>query len=133
MTNAPRIYVTDQDFERLERLVGFSRHSDNLAALEEELERAIKVPSREIPPDVVTMDSTVHFRDESTGEEPEIVLVYPPDGDAEHGKISILAPVGSALLGLTVGQSIEWPMPDRSTRRLKVVAVVRQREASGQY
>src|SRR3546814_8305637 len=63
-----------------------------------------------MPGDVISMNSTARFLDENSGEERELTLVYPRDATGEPGRVSILAPVGSALLGLRVGQSIDWPM-----------------------
>ena len=129
MNSARDIYVTRQDFDRLSRLLEIHGH-ERYGALEEELGRARIVDSAAIPADVVTMNSRVRFQDES-GEELEITLVYPQDADVDQGMVSVLAPVGSALLGLSVGQSIEWPMPKNERRRLRVAAVTYQPEASG--
>jgi regulator of nucleoside diphosphate kinase len=100
-------------------------------ALEEELGHAVVVDSTTVPSDVVTMNSRVWFEDLDTGEQLEITLVYPSDADVDQGKVSVLAPVGSALLGLSVGQSIEWPLPGGKSRQLRVVSVNYQPEAAG--
>jgi regulator of nucleoside diphosphate kinase len=128
-----RIVVTDVDLERLERLTALLRRRDGsaCAALEEELSRADVVEPRDVSPDVVTMNSRARFVDADLGEEVEITLVYPHDADAAQGRVSVLAPVGAALLGLAVGQSIEWPLPLGGTRRMRVSAVVYQPEAAG--
>src|SRR5690606_17221906 len=99
--------------------------------LEQELARAEVVPSEEISPDIVTMNSRARFVDEDEREELEMTLVYPRDADIEQGRISVLAPVGAALLGLSVGQEIEWPLPRGGTKRLRVSAIVYQPEAAG--
>jgi regulator of nucleoside diphosphate kinase len=107
-----QILITTQDFECLERLIATyaaQRDRDALPALEEELGRAEVVNSTCIPPDVVTMNSRVRFMDEQTGEEQEVTLVYPAEADFAHHRVSILAPLGSALLGLGMGQTIDWP------------------------
>jgi regulator of nucleoside diphosphate kinase len=127
------IYVTESDLRRLERLLEVSTRTANVDALADELSRAITVSPQEVRRDVVTMNSTVRFRDEATGEESAIALVYPQDADIDDGKVSVLAPVGSALLGLSVGQVIEWPMPTRQTRQLRLVSVLYQPEAAGRY
>jgi regulator of nucleoside diphosphate kinase len=124
------IYVTESDLQRLERLLEISKRTANVEALSDELGRAIIVEAHVVPPDLVTMNSTVRFRDDATGEETELSLVYPQDADIGAGKVSVLAPVGSALLGLSVGQSIEWPMPTGQTRRLRLEAVLYQPEAT---
>lgn len=132
MTTENRIFITDQDYHRLMTLVS---HAEGpwAEALEEELGRANVISQKEIPNTIVTMNSTVKFMDESTGSESEVTLVYPRDAKLEEGRISILAPVGIALLGLSVGQSIDWKMPNGATKKLKVQAVVYQPEAAGQY
>jgi regulator of nucleoside diphosphate kinase len=113
MASNRTVFVTRQDFERLTQLLETHlsrRDKPALTALEEELGRAVVVESSKIPPDVVTMNSRVQFEDLDTGERTEVTLVYPQDGNVEQSKISVLAPVGSALLGLSVGQSIGWPL-----------------------
>ena len=134
MSSERKIFVTRQDFDRLTRLLeiyGSGREADAYAVLEEELGRAQVVEAAEIPPDVVTMNSRVRFQDTDTREELEVTLVYPKRADVEKGRISVLAPVGSALLGLSVGQAIEWPVPAGKLRHLRVVAVTYQPETAG--
>ncbi len=118
---------------RLERLLTVTHKTKNVIALEEELGRAVTVPSDQIPANVVTMNSKVRFRDEVSGEESEVTLVYPQDANADEGKVSVLAPVGSALLGLSAGQTIEWEMPTGKTRKFKIVSVLYQPDAAGEY
>jgi regulator of nucleoside diphosphate kinase len=132
MNTQPRIFVTDQDYHRLSALV--SQH-DSAAALqlEEELGRANIVPQKEIPASVVTMNSRLRYRDDVTGTEHEAALVYPQDANLDKGAISVLAPVGAALLGLSVGSSIDWKMPNGVTKKITVTAVVFQPEAEGQF
>jgi len=128
------IVVTEPDLLRLSRLLvsqATGRNGRECDELEAELGRADVVPSREIPANVVTMNSRARFVDQDTGEELELTLVYPRDADLARGRISVLAPVGAALLGLSVGQSIEWPLPRGGARRLKVSAIVYQPEAAG--
>ena len=131
MTPNSKLYLTSQDLDRLERLVQISTKTPNVVALEEEIEAAEVVERSEIPADVVTMNSRIRFVDEESGDETEVTLVYPSEADASAGRVSVLAPVGTALLGLSVGQSIEWPMPTGQSRRLRVVAVPYQPEAAG--
>ena len=131
------IYLTQQDLERLTRLVD-AHSSDakadhaNLARLEAELERAEIVAPEEIPADVVTMNSRVRTRDLDTGQEMVFSLVYPRDADIKSQKISILAPIGTGVLGYRVGDTIEWPVPS-GTRRLIVEEVLYQPEAAGDF
>lgn len=127
------ITLTREDFERLGELVrgpqsGAYQHVAE--QLQTELERARLVPADEIPPDVVTMNSTVAFEDQD-GTRREVDLVYPED--ATTGRVSVLSPLGAALLGLAVGDTIEWPMPDGATATLKVIGVGYQPEDAGDF
>ena len=79
------------------------------------------------------MNSRVVFVDEATGKQREITLVYPNDADATNSRISILAPIGSALLGLSIGQSINWTMPNGNAKRFRIVKVLYQPEAAGDF
>lgn len=99
------------------------------AALQRELERATVVSSEALPPDVVTMNSKVVYSDETAGVQRLVSIVYPRDAKASDGKVSVLAPIGTALLGLSVGQAIAWDFPDGFRRRLRVNALVHQPEA----
>jgi regulator of nucleoside diphosphate kinase len=131
--NAP-ILITRGDQARLRALV--DRHLDGPEAaaaeqLEGELERATVLNRYMIPDDVVTMRSVVTFEDVATGEQLQATLVYPSEADVAQGKISVLAPVGMALLGLKVGQQISWPIPGGRARTLRVLAVPYQPEAAG--
>ena len=131
VSSAPEIIVTTQDFERLQRLVACTE-STAAERLDAELARAQLVAPTEIPADVVTMNSNVVYEDQGSGEQRAVRLVYPNDAEAERGWVSVLAPVGSALLGLRQGQEIDWPTP-RGTRRLRVVAVPYQPESHGHF
>lgn len=115
------LFVSLNDFARLRKLVGDHPLAD-------ELERAIVVPSDRIQKDIVTMHSRVIYLDESTGATREVELVYPDEADPMAGKVSVLAPVGSALLGLSVGQSIDWEFPTGEAHRLRVERVLFQPE-----
>ncbi|MGV8836859.1 nucleoside diphosphate kinase regulator, partial [Cellvibrio sp.] len=92
-------------------------------ALNIQLNHADIVPDRDIPDDAVTMGSQVTFVDLDSNEEQTISLVYPNEADVTQMKISILSPVGSALIGLRIGGNIDWPVPQGKVRRLKVIAV----------
>lgn len=131
MSNLPRIVLSRFDQERLERLLDRVGSRPDLDALREEIERAEIVEPEAVPRDVVTMNSVVRFVDEDSGKESEVTLVFPGHADLESNRISVLAPVGSALLGLSVGDSIDWPVPNARSRRLRVVAVTYQPEAAG--
>jgi regulator of nucleoside diphosphate kinase len=98
------------------------------AELQSELERAIVVSSEAVPPDVVTMNSRVVYSDETSGVQRVVTIVFPGDADAADGKVSVFSPIGTALLGLSVGQAIDWDFPDGSRRRLRVDELVHQPE-----
>ncbi|PTN33202.1 nucleoside diphosphate kinase regulator [Desulfonatronum sp. SC1] len=135
MRNKPNIIVTSVDAKRLETLLdSLSPNSfPGMSELEAELERAKVVAPEELPGTVVTMNSTVKFRVEPSGEEFVMTLVYPGSEDSQGQKISILAPVGSALLGLTQGDEIEWPRPGGGTMRVAIMDVIYQPERSGDF
>lgn len=131
MTSLPRIVLSRVDRERLELLLRKVGPRPDLDALREEIERAEIVEPDAVPRDVVTMNSVVRFVDEESRRESEVTLVFPGHADAASHRVSVLAPVGSALLGLSVGDTIHWPLPNDRTRRLRVVAVTYQPEAAG--
>ncbi|WP_434513729.1 nucleoside diphosphate kinase regulator [Dechloromonas sp. ARDL1] len=91
--------------------------------LSDELDRAIVVKKEQVPEDVVTMNTRCVYLDERLGTQREIELVFPEEADLAAGRVSVLTPVGSALIGLRVGQEIAWDFPDGSIRRLKVTGV----------
>ncbi len=131
----PHIVISSRDAERLEALLDSLPKGSfpGKEELESELQRAEIVEPNEIPPTVITMNSTVKFRVESSAQQFTLTLVYPKDMDSSSEKISILAPVGSALIGLAVGDSIEWPKPGGGMLRVCVEDVIYQPERSGEY
>ena len=131
MSHPPRIMLSRFDQERLEKLLAKVGARPDLDALRAEIDRAEVVEPEQIPPNRVTMNSRVRFVDEESKDEHEITLVFPGHASVEENRISVLAPVGSALLGLSVGDAIEWPLPNARSRRLRVVAVTYQPEAAG--
>jgi regulator of nucleoside diphosphate kinase len=136
MSQERPLLVTETDLERIQRLIELhsgGRNAALLEMLEQELARAQVTSAQEVPADVVTMNSTVIYEDKETGARREVTLCYPPDARSDEGRISVIAPIGSALLGLSVGQSIEWPVPGGRTRRLRIIAVPYQPEASGHF
>lgn len=130
----PPIIVSSLDLERIEELLESPQYRNlpGIDALKNELDRANIVAPNEIPPGVVTMNSQVFFVEEGSNAEYGLTLVY-PGPDNPPGAVSIFAPVGSALLGLSVGQSIAWQVPGGRELRLRVLKVVYQPEASGEY
>jgi regulator of nucleoside diphosphate kinase len=131
------IYVTQPDYQRLNGLIEITRERNGvdreyLDKLEAELDRAEIVDPRHIPADVITMRSKVRLKDLVSGEANTYSLVFPTEADFNKGKISILAPIGTAILGYKLGDTIEWPVPS-GLRRLKVDEILYQPEAAGDY
>ncbi len=137
-TKETTIYITEVDLDRLTKLIdrnGNSRRNWNqpyLTRLEGELERAEVVAPQDIPRDAITMHSTVRLRDLSSGKEMTYSLVFPNEADVDQGRISVLAPVGTAMIGYRVGDVIEWEVPS-GMRKLRVEEVLYQPEAAGDY
>jgi regulator of nucleoside diphosphate kinase len=131
----PKIVISSLDAERLEALLeSLPKHAfPGRKELEGELDRAQIVEPTKVPPNVVTMNSTVRFRTEDSAEEFHLTLVYPADVDASGSTISILAPVGSALLGLSQGDEIEWPRPGGGLTRVRIEEVTYQPERAGVF
>lgn len=118
------IHIATSELSRLRDLV--DQHVDGRDAvsaerLGAELDRAIVVDR--LPPEVVAIGSRVRFENAVSGTVREIVLVYPSAADASAGRVSVLAPIGAALLGLSVGDSIDWPLPEGRSARLRILAV----------
>ena len=129
-----RIFITETDFQRLRRLVDGRRGSnlsdfEYLNTLEQELDRAEIVERDAIPHDVVTMNSEVRLKDLDSGDEKVYRLVFPGPFRGDNS-VSILAPIGTAMLGYRVGDVVEWKVP-RGVRRLKIAEVIYQPEAAG--
>lgn len=127
----PDIVVTSKDLQRLQALIT-SQPDEMVERLDEELARAKIVAPREIPGDVVTMNSEVVFEDTVSGARRNVRLVYPEAADAKRGWVSVLSPLGSALLGLRVQQEFDWVLP-HGKRRVRVVSVPYQPEANGDF
>jgi len=135
VTRKPEVLISALDAQRLEKLLeGLPKDAfPGRVDLEKELERASLVDPKDMPPTVVTMNSTVRFKVESSEDEFCLTLVYPQGMDATGGTISILAPVGSALLGLSEGDEIEWPAPGGRVLRVRIEEVTYQPERAGAY
>jgi regulator of nucleoside diphosphate kinase len=135
MMNARKIYITGYDRERLERLLKQPPDEElagYLKDLRSELDRAVVIEPVEIPPDVITMNSTVSLIDVDSSEEEEFTLVFPKDADADSGRISVMAPLGTAMLGYRVGDVFEWDVP-MGRKHWRVAKVIYQPEAAGDY
>lgn len=126
------IVISAADRERLLRLIDSARldmriSSASIAALEGELARACIVEPDELPGDVVTMGSTIWFRDPESDEVEQYTLVLPSEADVVRDRISILAPIGTALLGYRLGDTVEWRVP-AGKRRMEIVKVHQRRQ-----
>ena len=108
------------------------RSRDDLHALETELEQASVVPPTDVPRDVITMNSKARLRDLETGEEMIYTLVFPDNASIDQGKISVVAPIGTAMLGQRAGDEFEWQVPAGPVR-LRVEEVLYQPEAAGHF
>jgi regulator of nucleoside diphosphate kinase len=118
----PPIAITRGDSEKLARLTNAGGQFQPAAEiLAREIDRAQLIDDVEIRPGLVTMGSRVTFRDDISGQERTVTLVYPEDADVSAGKISVLTPVGAALIGLSVSQSISWETPNGGLRSLTVM------------
>jgi len=131
------IHITKSDYERLSALIEKTREGnrmdrENLKKLEAELDRAEIVDAKEISKKVITMRSTVRLKDLVSGEANTYSLVFPSEADFSQGKISVLAPIGTAILGYKSGDTIEWPVPS-GIRKLKIDKILYQPEAAGNY
>ena len=132
---AANIYITELDYDRLSGLIDRTRERtatdrEYLNKLEAELERAEIVQPEAIPGDVITMRSKVRLKDLVSGETATYSLVFPIEANFADGKISVLAPIGTAILGYRQGDIIEWPVPS-GLRKLKVEEILYQPEAAG--
>lgn len=126
MPRPAAIYLRASDLRALEGLVeraGEGRDAVSAQRLEDELARATVVPDDALPPDRVALDSRVRFRDEATGRVRDVTLVMPSRATVSEGRISVLSPVGSALIGLAVQDQIEWPLPGGKVGKLRVLHV----------
>jgi regulator of nucleoside diphosphate kinase len=132
------IWLTAQDYNRLRHLLGeLTRQSRGMQAgvdtLEDILDLARVVHPEKVPGNVVTMNSRVLYEDVSTQEKGTVTIVYPADADPSSGKISVLSPVGAALLGESEGAEVELPLPHRQSRRIRIGSVLYQPEAQGDF
>ncbi|WFB35463.1 nucleoside diphosphate kinase regulator [Kiritimatiellota bacterium B12222] len=130
-----KIYITAFDKKRLTELMDVAQEfnfqdRNDLKTIQEELERAKVVDSTKIPENVVTMNSRLRFVDLEDGEKSEVTLVFPANANIESGNLSILSPIGTALLGYAQGDEIEWDVPG-GKRRLLIEEILYQPEAAG--
>lgn len=131
----PSLIISSLDAERLEQLLAAPLPGGTAAyrPLLDELTRADIVEPQDMPPGVVTMNSTVRF-DLGAGEEQLcLTLAYPKDMKTVRNGISVLTPIGTALLGLSVGDKIDWPRPDGQLMEVSILDVLYQPERAGEY
>ncbi|KAA1195613.1 nucleoside diphosphate kinase regulator [Photorhabdus heterorhabditis] len=130
----PAIIINELDAERLDSLLEQPAFADTSIAdaLNEELDRAEIVPPAEIPSDVVTMNSRIRFLDLTSSEERVRTLVYPASLQDSSDQLSVMAPLGAALLGLRIGDEISWKLPNGEETRVKVLELLYQPEAAGE-
>jgi len=135
--NQRNLYITQHDFKRLQELLEgggavHDRDRKDLTALTEELKRATIVAADQIPDKVVTMNTRLRLLDLDTQKPFEMTVVFPQDAHVDSGKVSVISPVGTAVLGYAEGDTIEWTVP-AGTRRLLIEKILYQPEASGNY
>ncbi|MES2466885.1 MAG: nucleoside diphosphate kinase regulator [Verrucomicrobiota bacterium] len=131
------IQITDSDVQRLRRMLEQALQEGDVTSAEAtklrtELDRAKIVDPHLIPAAVVTMNSTIDLLDLETGEEETYTLVFPEDADPAEGKVSVLAPIGTAVLGYRVGDVFKWEVPS-GTRQLEIKSIIYQPQASGDF
>jgi regulator of nucleoside diphosphate kinase len=130
--NEDVLLITEKDLLRIKNILEY-QSSEDFENLELELDRAKIISDAQVPPDLVTMNSKIRFLNTQDDKEMIISIVYPQDANFAEGKISVLASLGSALIGLRVGQSINWMFPDGKTKTLKILEVLYQPEANGHW
>ena len=128
-----KIYMTNTDHAKLKTLLDnpvLTQEKTSMRDLVAEMNRAVVVSPEEISSDVVTMRSQVRIKDRTTKEESVLTIVFPNEANIDDGKISVLAPVGIALLGYRVGDVVEWKVP-AGVRTIEILEIIHQPEASG--
>lgn len=120
------IILSERDYSRLSALVDANISAPVAESLEEELERASVLPLNKMPDDTVRMFSTVHYRNLDSDAVSTVTIVYPGEANVAAAKVSVLAPIGAALIGLKINQTIDWALPNGKTARLQVVEVSHQ-------
>lgn len=123
------ISISEKDYLRIKHLLSFQKSQD-FENLEIEIERARIITDDEVSPDLVTMNSKIRFVSLPDNKTMTVTIVYPSDSNFSEGRVSVLAPLGSALIGLRVNQEINWMFPDGKTKTLKILEILYQPEAN---
>lgn len=131
----PNLQITELDLARLQRLLAQMSHldHDHVDNLRDKLGQAHIVEPREVPPDVVTMNSSLICEDADSGKPLQLTLAYPEDADPGKGQVSVLSPIGSALLGTGLGETVAYELPNGAVKRLRLKEIVFQPEARGWF
>lgn len=135
--NTRTLYITEKDHQRLEEYIDVAKRAgrhgrDRLARLEDELDYCCIISPQEVPPNVITLNSKVRFRDVATGQEIIATLVFPYNANLAEGRISVTSPIGTAILGYAVGDVIEWRVL-AGTKTIRIEEILYQPEAAGDY
>lgn len=126
------VSITEMDHFRINYIIkNANAFFTDFEALEEEVERARIVDYPEVPPDLITMNTRFRYLNATDNRASEITIVYPKDAKIDENRISVAAPLGTALLGLREGDEIDWTFPSGLTKRLKVLEILYQPEANG--
>ncbi|WP_249977709.1 nucleoside diphosphate kinase regulator [Vreelandella olivaria] len=135
MGQRPPLLINRLDAERLQRLIDAAADKDQMVAelLQDELSRGEIVDPEDIPDNVVSMNSQIQFTDLTRNRQMVRTLVYPHALSTTEDGISVMAPIGASLLGLKVGDTIDWPLPNQQETRLRVDAIIWQPEREKQY
>lgn len=135
MGQRPPLLINRLDAERLQRLIDDASEKDQAVAemLENELSRGVVVDPKEIPDNVVSMNSQIQFTDLTRDKQMVRTLVYPHALSNTEDGLSVMAPIGASLLGLKVGDTIDWPLPNNSQTLLRIDAILWQPEREGQF
>jgi regulator of nucleoside diphosphate kinase len=135
MNQTSKITISSHDATRLEKMLDSldDSHFPAQDSLSYELASAEIVAPEDIPSNLVTMNSTVKFMNKSSGKESSLTLTYPQDSRNGDATVSILAPVGAALLGLAEGEQVEWPKPDGGVLVVEIIEVIYQPEREGEF
>lgn len=135
MQQSPNLQITELDLVRLQRLLAQMDHidHDHVDNLRDKLGQAHVVEPREVPANIVTMNSSLICDDADSSRALELTLTYPEDADPGKGRVSVLSPIGSALLGAGLGETVAYELPNGEVRRLQVREIVFQPEARGWF